>query len=221
MAVELVALCVDAQDPQGLARFWAGLLGWDVAEEDGTGLRPTDDTGFGLRFLPAAAPKRAKNAAHLDLTSASPEQQQETVARALALGGRHVDVGQRPEEGQVVLADPEGNELCVIEAGNGFLADCGFVGALACDGTAEVGRFWSAALGWPLVWDSDGETATAPRTAGPRSPGAARRPRRRRRRSGCTCTSRHPRAATCAPRSTGSPRSGRRGSATGGTAGWS
>lgn len=79
--------------------------------------------------------------------------------RALGLGARHLDVGQRPDEGHVVLADPEGNEFCVIEPGNGFLAGCGFLGELACDGTAEVGRLWSAALRWPLVWDEDGETA--------------------------------------------------------------
>jgi len=58
-----------------------------------------------------------------------------------------------------VLADPEGNELCVIEAGNAFLADTAFLGELACDGTREVGRFWSRALDWPLVWDQDEETA--------------------------------------------------------------
>ena len=58
-----------------------------------------------------------------------------------------------------MLADPEGNELCVIEAGNTFLADTAFLGELACDGTREVGLFWSLALDWPLVWDHDGETA--------------------------------------------------------------
>ena len=58
-----------------------------------------------------------------------------------------------------MLADPEGNEFCVIEPGNNFLAGCGFIGALACDGSQEVGYFWSEALGWPLVWDQDEETA--------------------------------------------------------------
>jgi hypothetical protein len=81
------------------------------------------------------------------------------VATALGLSARHVDVGQRPEEGHVVLADPEGNEFCVIEPGNAFLAGCGFLGELACDGTREVGFFWSEALGWPLVWEQDLETA--------------------------------------------------------------
>ena len=58
-----------------------------------------------------------------------------------------------------MLADPGGNEFCVIEAGNGFLAGCGRLGELSCDGTREVGLFWSEALGWPLVWDQDEETA--------------------------------------------------------------
>lgn len=59
----------------------------------------------------------------------------------------------------MVLADPEGNEYCVIEPGNSFLAECGFIGALACDGSQQVGYFWSRALDWPLVWDRDQETA--------------------------------------------------------------
>ena len=59
----------------------------------------------------------------------------------------------------VVLADPEGNEFCVIEPGNSFLAGCGCIGALSCDGSREVGYFWSKALDWPLVWDQDEETA--------------------------------------------------------------
>jgi hypothetical protein len=105
---------------------------------------------------------------HFDLTSTSLDDQRQTVERALALGGRHVDVGQRPEEGHVVLADPEGNEFCVIEPGNAFLADCGFIGALSCDGSQAVGYFWSEALGWPLVWDQDQETAIRSPHGGPK-----------------------------------------------------
>jgi hypothetical protein len=58
-----------------------------------------------------------------------------------------------------VLADPDGNEFCVIEPGNNFLAGCGFLGEVACDGSRDVGLFWRDALGWPLVWDRDEETA--------------------------------------------------------------
>jgi predicted enzyme related to lactoylglutathione lyase len=166
MPCRLVALSVDAHDPVRLARFWAGLLGWETA--DGSTLLPSDDTGFELRFHPTAERKTLQNRMHLDLTSASAEAQQQTVARALELGGRHIDVGQRPEEGHVVLADPEGNEFCVIEPGNRFLADCGFVGALACDGSQAVGYFWSAALDWPLVWDQDQETAIRSPHGGPK-----------------------------------------------------
>jgi len=67
-----------------------------------------------------------------------------------------------------VLADPEGNEFCVTGPGNKFLADCGFIGALACDGSQEVGYFWSAALGWPLVWDQDQETVIRSPRGGPK-----------------------------------------------------
>ncbi len=74
-------------------------------------------------------------------------------------GGRHLDVGQLPEEDHVVCADPDGNALCVIERGNRYLAGTGLLGELAGDGTRAVGVFWSEALGWPLVWDQDEETA--------------------------------------------------------------
>jgi hypothetical protein len=147
MALDLVALTFDASDPERLAGFWAGVLG------------PDEPAGFELRFQPSAQPKWGPNQMHFDLTSTSLEDQRATVERALDLGGQHIDVGQRPDEGHVVLADPEGNEFCVIPPGNNFLADTGVVGALSSDGTQEVGYFWSAALDWPLVWDQDEETA--------------------------------------------------------------
>ncbi|MFI9550636.1 VOC family protein [Nonomuraea endophytica] len=161
MTSQLTALCFDANDPLRLATFWGGLMGREVAEDprDGVVLLPGTDTEFPIRFLPTQAGKLGPNQAHFDLTSDSPEGQERTVARALELGAEHVDVGQLPEEGHVVLADPEGNEFCVIEYGNKFLADTGFIGALSSDGTQAVGYFWSEALGWPLVWDQDEETA--------------------------------------------------------------
>ena len=141
--------------PVLLARFWAGVLGGEAAHDPlgGVAVRPGEDPGFRLRFLPTAVPKAGLNDRHFHFTSTSRADQQRTVAAALALGARPLDVGQRPEEGHVVLADPEGNEFCVIEPGNRFLAGCGFLGEVACDGSAPAGRFWGAALGWPLVWD--------------------------------------------------------------------
>ncbi|MET7783202.1 VOC family protein [Streptomyces sp. NPDC005388] len=161
MTSQLFAICFNATRPSGLARFWSRVLGWELADgPDGdVAILPPDAGGFRIRFLPSQEPKTGQNRAHFDLTSTSPEDQQQTVARALELGGTHIDVGQLPEEGHVVLADPDGNEFCVIEAGNKFLADTGSIGALACDGTQEVGYFWSEALRWPLVWDQDQETA--------------------------------------------------------------
>ncbi|MEV0328838.1 VOC family protein [Micromonospora echinospora] len=159
MPLRLLSVTFDAHDPTRLARFWAGLLGREVVEDAGGALLPGDDTQVGLRFAPGDPEITRPNRLHLHLTSASGADQGRTVATALRLGGGHVDVGQRPEEGHVVLADPEGYEFCVIEAGNNFLAGCGLLGEVACDGTREVGLFWSAALGWPLVWDQDEETA--------------------------------------------------------------
>jgi predicted enzyme related to lactoylglutathione lyase len=171
MTCHLLALCLDANDPLRLARFWAGVLGWEMADDDpqdGIALLPSDDTGFRIRFLPTQEQKAGQNQMHFDLTSTSLEDQQQTVARSLGLGARHIDIGQRPGEGHVVLADPEGNEFCVIEPDNNFLADCGFIGALACDGSQEAGYFWSEALGWPLVWDQDQETAIRSPRGGPK-----------------------------------------------------
>ncbi len=155
----LVAVAFDAQEPTATARFWAELLGRDVVDEDDGVLLPGDERQVGLRFVGAPTEKVGLNRLHLHLTSATPQVQRATVAKALSIGGRHLDVGQLPEEGHVVLSDPGDNEFCVIEAGNGFLAGCGPLGEVACDGLRAVGVFWHDVLAWPLVWDQDQETA--------------------------------------------------------------
>jgi hypothetical protein len=68
-------------------------------------------------------------------------------------------VGQAPDDTHVVLADPGGNELCVIEPGNNYLAETGQLGEVTCDGTRAVGLFWRDVLDWPLVWDENEQTA--------------------------------------------------------------
>jgi catechol 2,3-dioxygenase-like lactoylglutathione lyase family enzyme len=158
VASHIASLCIDANDPPGLARFWAELLG-RKADGDGTRLLPTDDPGFPIQFVGAPTLTSTQNRTHFDLASSSRRDQQRTVTRALDLGAWHVDVGQRREEGHIVLADPEGNEFCVIEPDNRFVADCGFLATLVCDGSQAVGYFWSEALGWPLVWDQGQQTA--------------------------------------------------------------
>jgi predicted enzyme related to lactoylglutathione lyase len=170
MTSQLLALCIDANDPVRLARFWNGVLGWEMADDSRgrVALVPGDDTGFGIRFVPAQESEPGLNLGHLHLTSTSLADQQQTVARLLGLGARHVDVGQRPEEGHVVLADPEGNSFCVIEPGNKWLAGCGFLAELTCDGSRAAGYFWSQTLGWPLVLDEGLQTAIRALHGGPK-----------------------------------------------------
>ncbi|GAA4924477.1 VOC family protein [Streptomyces coeruleoprunus] len=113
MAVSLYQICIDAHDIAGLARFWAQVLDWKVLYEDdeevviGTGPHALP----GIVFLPVPEGKTVKNRLHLDLT---PDDQDAEVARILALGARRADVGQGDEVSWVVLADPEGNEFCVL-----------------------------------------------------------------------------------------------------------
>ena len=171
MTVQLVGLVVDATAPDVLARFWAHALGWTIEASDdgGVELVPTDPTSFRLLFRPVASDKVGQNRIHFDLTTTSLDDQRTIVAELLDMGGSHVDLGQGPDATHVVLADPEGNEFCVIEPYNRFLASCPRLGAVNCDGTRALGYFFREALGWPLVWDQDEETAIqAPDETGPK-----------------------------------------------------
>ena len=135
-------ICIDANDPARVAEFWAALLDREAEERDGEiRLLPREDDDFRIRFLPTDAPKTLENPHHLHLTSRLPKDLGKTVDRLLGLGAMHLDVGQKPEEGHVVLGDPEGNELCVLPADTSWLDGAGFLGELACDGSREVGIF--------------------------------------------------------------------------------
>lgn len=159
MGCSLLAVTFAAVDPHRLAHFWSDLLQWEpIGVADGV-LVPGSDTQVGLRFVERGDAQVSGRRLHLHLTSADLQDQDRIVRAARDLGATDLDVGQRPEEGHIVLADPEGNEFCVIEPHNRFLAGCGFLGEIACDGTRQVGQFWAAALDWPLVWDQDEETA--------------------------------------------------------------
>jgi catechol 2,3-dioxygenase-like lactoylglutathione lyase family enzyme len=159
VALRLEAVTFDVADAAAVAAFWAGLLGRDVRTEPGGAFLPGDDRQVGLRFVTSDTEQVGPRRLHLHLTSGSLEHQQRTVETALRLGGRHIDIGQGPDDRHVVLADPGGNELCVIEPGNNYLAGTGHLGEVTCDGTRDVGLFWRDALGWPLVWDHDEQTA--------------------------------------------------------------
>src|SRR4051794_11821344 len=171
MAAKLVAVALDAAAPDELSEFWARALRWETRDAGAGAVEvvPTDATTFRLLVRPVNNPKVAQNRIHFDLTTTSLDDQRDTVRDLLAAGATHVDIGQGREETHVVLADPEGNELCIIEPFNRFLASCPRLGAVNCDGTEELGRFFSAAIAWPLVWDQDEETAVqAPDGTGPK-----------------------------------------------------
>ncbi len=113
MTSRFTELAIDCADPHDLARFWCSVLGHEVQEEEAglvtigsTGVTPT------LTFARVPEGKTAKNRLHLDLTPTDREQGDE-VRRLLDLGASRVDVGQG-DQSWVVLADPEGNEFCVL-----------------------------------------------------------------------------------------------------------
>ena len=115
MAVEWEQLIVDAADPIALGRWWQEALGWVVVHQtdEEFEIRPAPDRKPGLLFGVSPDEKVGKNRLHIDLR---PDDQEAEAERFLALGARHADVGQTGDEPWVVLADPEGNEFCILSA---------------------------------------------------------------------------------------------------------
>jgi hypothetical protein len=110
MTLRFSEICIDAADIHALGAWWAEALGWpsEVTEDGDVLLRAP--AGPNWLFLPVTDDKVVKNRIHFDFT---PGDQPAEVDRLLALGARHVDIGQG-EQSWVVLADPEGNEFCVL-----------------------------------------------------------------------------------------------------------
>jgi predicted enzyme related to lactoylglutathione lyase len=115
MPVRLHHIVFDAHDLPGLARFWARALGWQVlSEREGEiVIGPDEEALVGMCFMPVSDEKIVKNRVHVDLTSGAEDRAAE-IDRLLALGARRVDIGQTGAESWTVLADPEGNEFCVV-----------------------------------------------------------------------------------------------------------
>jgi len=116
MPVRVHHIVVDAHDLPALAYFWAEALHWSVlsTREREVVVGPTLDAPIGLCFMPAGeTEKTGKNRVHLDLTTSADDRDTE-IERLLSLGARRVDIGQTGQESWDVLADPEGNEFCVV-----------------------------------------------------------------------------------------------------------
>jgi predicted enzyme related to lactoylglutathione lyase len=118
MSIRVQSVSFDAHDPDAQATFWAEVLGWRRTYEDSDEvvLEPPDgspDEGVvpDVLFLRVPERKKVKNRLHLDLR---PDDQDAEVARIEALGAQRVSIGQSDDVSWVVLADPEGNEFCLL-----------------------------------------------------------------------------------------------------------
>lgn len=109
------SLAIDAHDPKALARFWCEVLNYqlDDEEEGFVSISPAEGQGLQLDFLQVPEGKTVKNRLHLDIRALDLKQDAE-VTRVESLGAHRVDVGQTSKDSWVVLADPEGNEFCIL-----------------------------------------------------------------------------------------------------------
>jgi hypothetical protein len=114
VSLEWEQTIVDALDPAALGRWWQQALGWVVVNDDPDWfeIRPSADKVPGLLFVRVPRAKTVKNRLHLDFR---PDDRDEEVDRMLALGALRADVGQG-NQSWVVLADPEGNEFCILRS---------------------------------------------------------------------------------------------------------
>jgi predicted enzyme related to lactoylglutathione lyase len=115
MPLRLHHIVIDTYDLPRLARFWTQALGWRVLSERDVEIviGPDVTAPVGICFMPVTGVKTVKNRVHLDLTTSAADRDAE-IGRLLALGASRVDIGQTGQESWTVLADPEGNEFCVV-----------------------------------------------------------------------------------------------------------
>ncbi|MEV6678816.1 VOC family protein [Streptomyces erythrochromogenes] len=157
MATRLVQINMKAQDDSALGRFWAEALGWGV-DSEGPGVTNLEPVGFSypdpsavcIDLIARPEPKTVKNRVHLDLATTSAAHQAELVARLRDLGATLADVGQG-EVPWTVMADPEGNEFCVLEP-RPVYRDTGPIAAVVvdCADPRAMARFWDEATDWKL-----------------------------------------------------------------------
>ncbi|MEO3757656.1 VOC family protein [Mycobacterium sp. B14F4] len=114
MSLKFDEICVDAHDATRLGSWWSSVLGWPHSVDDDGDVVLEAPPGAGPNWLFLAVPddKIVKNRIHFDFR---PDDQAAEVERVIGLGARRVDIGQG-DESWVVLADPEGNEFCILAA---------------------------------------------------------------------------------------------------------
>jgi Glyoxalase-like domain len=117
MASRFTELVIDAHDVYAQGRWWADVLDYEITSEDADGVEISarDGSWPTLLFVRVPEDKTVKNRLHIDINATDRDQQDE-VQRLIDMGARPADVGQRPEHSWVVLADPEGNEFCVLRS---------------------------------------------------------------------------------------------------------
>jgi predicted enzyme related to lactoylglutathione lyase len=115
MPIRLHHIVIDTRDLPALARFWTQALGWRILSEQEREIVIGSDENapVGICLMPVSDPKTVKNRVHIDLTSGAEDRERE-IERLISLGARRVDIGQTGQESWTVLADPEGNEFCVV-----------------------------------------------------------------------------------------------------------
>jgi hypothetical protein len=158
MTLAFMSVVFRSDDPQRDAEFWGAILGRS-AERDGDELLLRGSSGqVGLAFARDVAHSGGQNRLHLHLAD-GPLDQRGTIAACEKLGARLRGNGHVPANSFAAMADVVGDDFCVIEDDNGYLAGTGPLGEVTCVGTRAVGHFWSRALQWPLVWEVGEETA--------------------------------------------------------------
>ncbi|MFD4550820.1 VOC family protein [Streptomyces sp. NPDC058467] len=120
MACRISELVLDCHDPEVLARFWCEVLDFVVLDRDDGSIEIGPREGFGgpqptIILSPSDEPKKEKLRLHIDVNATDRDQDAE-LERLLAAGARFVDIGQTGEESWHTLADPEGNEFCLLKA---------------------------------------------------------------------------------------------------------
>jgi predicted enzyme related to lactoylglutathione lyase len=115
MTSRFAVLAIDALDPGPVAEFWCQVLGWVVTEQsaDGVSIGPADGSGPTIDVVVVPERKTVKNRLHLDVRADGISTADE-LYRLQSIGARRVDVGQPADVSWVVLADPEGNEFCLL-----------------------------------------------------------------------------------------------------------